>query len=422
MNIPHIVAWRSLASWTSLRLGRVTLVLWSACVGIAISPALFTHAVAVEYRLSAGDALTFDFLDDTELPVTAPIARSGEASFPIIGAVAVVGLTIPEALAKLKAEYRTREVLVDPKLSLEVATFRPIFVLGEVRSPGSFAFVGGLTVEQAIGLAGGMQVIAANASDRIIARARLRGEIESANAEIVHEAVYAARLVAQLRSSEKIDPNDLPEIAREYVKGVPLDGVMEVEEKILKADLAARRSQSQILSEGITHSESGVGILNELVLQQRDVVKNGEEDLKRVADLRKRGLTTESDLSRAENTEASEKAHLLEVLASRERSRQEASSLKLQLAKLAADREKEILTQLQAREIAIKKLIAQKRAADEQILLMAAVAADEAKQTEISYRYDVRRRLFDGEPMSIKASPSSELLPGDVLLVSLAGM
>lgn len=410
-------------TWMTFRMRQTVRPLLVVCLGIAYSAGSpVPLSIAAEYRLSAGDALTFDFLDDTELPVTATVARNGEASFPLIGAVTVMGLTIPEALAKLKGEYRTRDLLVDPKVSLEVATFRPVFVLGEVKNPGSFAFFADLTVDQAIGLAGGTQVVAANASDRIILRARLRGDIESATAEIVHEAVYAARLVAQLKSSDKVDLSAVPKIARAYVDGAPLEGLVEVEEKILKADLTARTSQSQILAEGITHSENGIKLLDELVLQQRQVIKNSEDDLRRVADLRKRGLTTESDLSRAENTESTDKAHLLEILASLERSRQEVSALKLQLAKLAADREKDILTQLQAREIAIQKLISQKRAAEEQILLLAAVEADEeAKENEVSYTYEVRRKILDGSHTSIKASPLTELLPGDVLLVAIAG-
>ncbi|WEX75796.1 polysaccharide biosynthesis/export family protein [Sinorhizobium numidicum] len=377
---------------------------------------------AAEYRLATGDVLTFDFLDDAELPVTATISGDGEAQFPLIGAVSVVGLTLTQALAKLRNEYRSREILVDPKLSLNISTFRPVFVLGEVRSPGSFPFYNGLTVEQAIGLAGGPQVVAANASDRLIARARLRAEIEGAVAEMVHEAVYSARLAAQLKFSDKIDLKDVPEIAREYVEDVPLEGVIEIEEKILKADLAASRSQAQILSEGIVQSEGGIEILNELIVQQKEVVNNNEEDLERVGVLRKRGLNTESDLSRAENNASAEKAQLLQFFATVARSRLELSELKLQLAKLKADREKEILTQLQAREIAIKKLISVKHSAEEQILLMSAVAEDETKKNQISYTYEVRRNPVGGKPTSMQASTLTELLPGDVLVVGIAGM
>lgn len=389
-------------------------------VGLLVGPT--SLASASDYRLNTGDVLTFDFLDDAELPVPATISGNGEAEFPLIGGGNLVGLTITEALEKLRSEYRTREILVDPKLSLNISTFRPIFVLGEVRSPGSFPFYSGLTVEQAIGLAGGMQIIASNASDRLLVRARLRGEIESARAEIVHEAVYAARLVAQLKSTEKVDLDDVPEVARTHVEGVPVEGVIALEEKILKEDLAAYRSQAQILTEGIAQAEGGIEILNELVQQQKDIVSNSVDDVARVGALRQRGLNTESELSRAENSAATEKAQLLETFATLARTRQEVSELKLQLVKLAADRKKDILTQLQEREIAIKKLISEQRSAEEQILLLAAVARDESKKNQISYAYEIRRNADGGKPTSHEASLGTELLPGDVVVVSIAGM
>ncbi|MEY9200504.1 MULTISPECIES: polysaccharide biosynthesis/export family protein [Sinorhizobium] len=409
------------ATSLSLRVwGTYFLAIVLLAVGLVVGPA--PPASASDYRLNAGDVLTFDFLDDAELPITATVSGNGEAQFPLIGGVNVVGLTITEAIEKLGSEYRRRDILVDPKLSLNISTFRPIFVLGEVRSPGSFPFYSGLTVEQAIGLAGGMQVVTANASDRLIVRARLRAEIEAAKAEIVHEAVYAARLAAQLKSSEKVDLKDVPEVARTHVEELPVDGVIELEEKILKEDLAAYRSQAQILTEGIAQAEGGIEILNELVQQQKDIVSNSVDDVARVGALRQRGLNTESELSRAENSAATEKAQLLETFATLARTRQEMSELKLQLAKLAADRKKDILTQLQEREIAIKKLIAEQRSAEEQILLLAAVARDESKKNQISYAYEVRRSAVGGKPTSLQASLVTELLPGDVVVVSIAGM
>ncbi|MEY9324698.1 protein involved in polysaccharide export with SLBB domain/uncharacterized membrane-anchored protein YhcB (DUF1043 family) [Sinorhizobium fredii] len=405
----------SLRVWGAYILAIVLLV-----VGLLVVP--MPRASASDYRLNTGDVLTFDFLDDAELPIIATISGNGEAQFPLIGGVNVVGLTITEALEKLGSEYRRRDILVDPKLSLNISTFRPIFVLGEVRSPGSFPFYSGLTVEQAIGLAGGMQTVAANASDRLIVRARLRGEIESARAEIVHEAIYAARLAAQLKSSEKVDLNDVPEVARTHVEELPFEGVIELEEKILKEDLAAYKSQAQILTEGIAQAEGGIEILNELVQQQKDIVSNSVDDVARVGALRQRGLNTESELSRAENSAATEKAQLLETFATLARTRQEVSELKLQLVKLAADRKKDILTQLQEREIAIKKLISEQRSAEEQILLMAAVARDESKKNQISYAYEIRRNPVGGKPTSLQASLVTELLPGDVVVVSITGM
>ena len=378
-------------------------------------------AIVDDYRLAGGDIITFDFLDDAEIPVPLTISNDGDAQFPLIGAVEVQGLTVPEALDKLRREYREREILMDPKLALNITTFRPVFVLGEVKGPGSFPYYPGLTVEQAVGLAGGQQTAVTNPSDRIIARARLRGEIEGADAEIVHEAIFAARLVAQLNGRDKIDLKDVPEIAREYVKNVSLKSVMEIEERILKTDLGTSASQVRILSEGIVEAEAGLQIFDELVVQQKDVVLNNQKDLDRVEALRKRELNTESDLSRSKSTAAAGKAQLLEIYAEMSRSRREIGALKLQLAKLQADREKQILTDIQEQQLAIQKLISARQSAEEQFFLMAAVAADETKKNTFSFDYEVRRNGAKG-PESLKATTLTQLLPGDIVVVGIVGM
>lgn len=394
----------------------IIFVIASSLVFPAASP-----ANSDSYRLAGGDIISFDFLDDTELPVELPVASDGEVQFPLIGAVDVIGLTADEAIEKLRDEYKKREILTDPKLSLHVSTFRPIFILGEVRNPGSFPYYPGLTVEQAIGLAGGPQTLTSNPSDRIILRARLRGEMDGAEVQIVSEAIYAARLVAQLRGADKLDLKDAPEIARPYLEQASLDGVVEIEERILKTDLITTQSQVRILEQGITETQEGLKILDQLKEQQNDVVAMNEKDLERVTALRKRELNTEADLSRTKTTTSNEKSRLLEIYQAMSSSRRELGTLRLNLEKLKADRETNILSKLQEREVAIKKLESTRQSAQEQYFLIASIANDEKKRNQISFTYEVRRNQ-DGTHKSFEVSSFTELLPGDVLAVSITGM
>lgn len=383
--------------------------------------ATFAIAGADDYRLSPGDVLTFDFLDDAEVPTPLTISSNGSVQFPLVGDVRIAGLTISQALDKLRAAYKDGEILKDPKIALNITTFRPIFVLGEVKTPGSYAYYAGLTVEQAIGLAGGLQTAVSNASDRVIARARLRGDMDGADAEIVHEAVYAARLVAQLDGKPKIDLTKVPEIAKNYIQNASLRSVVEIEQRILDTDLKTTKSQIEILSQGIVEAEQGMSILNELAVQQKAVMELNDQELNRVQDLRDRKLNTMGELLRAKGAAANEKARLLEIYAQMTQAKRGLGGLRLELAKLTADREKNLLQLLQEREIAIKKLIAQRQAAQEQFFLLATVAAEESKKNTIAYEYQLRREV-NGKRQAIKADILSEVLPGDVVLVSIAGI
>ncbi|WP_408015661.1 polysaccharide biosynthesis/export family protein [Rhizobium alarense] len=374
-----------------------------------------------DYRLSEGDVLTFDFLDDDELPVTLTVTSDGDVQFPLIGDVRVEGLTLGDAVERLRSEFQTRDILKHPKISLNVASFRPIYVLGEVKNPGSFAYVPGLTVRQAIGLAGGTQTATTNPGDRVVARARLRGEMDGAQSEIVHEAIYAARLLAQLEGREVIDMKDVPDAAKPYLEDISARAVMEIEQRILDTDRENTKAQIDILTEGIYEAEQGLKILDDLKIQQEEIVEMNLRDLERVNTLRKRELNTESDLSRAKANTSNEKSRLLEIVAEMSRSRRELGSLKLELSKLKADRTRDILEKLQERELAINKLLAARKSAEEQFYLLAAVAAEEAKKGTISFTYEVRRNR-DGSQRSEMADLVAPLLPGDVVYVGIAGI
>jgi protein involved in polysaccharide export with SLBB domain len=390
-------------------------------VAIAMLVAVATDTRSEVYQLQPGDVVNFDFLDDALLPVLLTVDADGAAQFPLVGGVEIGGLSVNQALEKLRTEYKNRQILVDPKIALNIATYKPVFVLGEVKNPGSFPFYPGLTVEQAVGLAGGTLTAASSAADKIMARARLRGVMDGAEVEIVHEAIYAARLVAQLRGAETIDLQDAPESARPYLQRTSLKSVLEIEEKILKTDLITTQAQIQILTQGIAETEAGLKILAQLETEQKGVVEMNERDLERVTALRKRELNTETEIARVKNTTSNEKTQLLEIYAETSRSRRELGNLKLELAKLQADREKDILLKLQERETAIKKLESTRQSAEEQFYLIASVAADERNRDQISFTYEVRRPK-SGVNTVIDGAPFTELLPGDVVAVSIAGM
>jgi polysaccharide export outer membrane protein len=106
------------------------------------------------YVLGTGDKLRIVVYDQPSLTNLYEVDASGDISMPLVGDVAAGGSTIDELAhrveAKLAAGY-----LKEPNVTVEVATYRPFFVLGEVGSPGQFTYVPGLTAEMAVAVAGG---------------------------------------------------------------------------------------------------------------------------------------------------------------------------------------------------------------------------------------------------------------------------
>lgn len=107
------------------------------------------------YRLAAGDVIRVDVYDEPDLSFQRIlIGESGKFSYPFLGDIRVEGLSLSELrsviLEGLKPDY-----LLDPKLSVSIVEYRPFFLSGEVKSPGSHAYQPGITLRQAVSLAGG---------------------------------------------------------------------------------------------------------------------------------------------------------------------------------------------------------------------------------------------------------------------------
>ena len=106
------------------------------------------------YRLGSGDRVRITVYGQPEMSGEYAIDGSGMLSFPLIGQVHAGGLNaggLEKALvSRLQPDY-----LKDPSVSVEVLTYRPFYIVGEVRTPGSYPYVSGMTVLNAVALAGG---------------------------------------------------------------------------------------------------------------------------------------------------------------------------------------------------------------------------------------------------------------------------
>jgi protein involved in polysaccharide export with SLBB domain len=106
------------------------------------------------YRLGAGDRVRVATYGEQYLTGEYSVDGTGDIQFPLIGNVAVSGKTTSE----LRDEIATRlgsEFLRNPRVAVEVAVYRPVYVLGEVAKPGEVPFTERMTVFAVVAKAGG---------------------------------------------------------------------------------------------------------------------------------------------------------------------------------------------------------------------------------------------------------------------------
>jgi len=121
----------------------------------AVPVASITHVPAdPPYTLDAGDKLRVVVFGQDGISNSYTVDASGKVNLPLVGAVNARGLTNQQLAASIATRLKQGFVR-EPHVSVEVETYRPFFILGEVTTPGQYPYVANLTAETAVAIAGG---------------------------------------------------------------------------------------------------------------------------------------------------------------------------------------------------------------------------------------------------------------------------
>jgi len=106
------------------------------------------------YRLGTGDRLRITVFGEEDLSGEFEVDDTGSIALPLVGEVTAAKKT-PRELERDVAAALADGYLVSPRVSIEVLNYRPFFILGEVKDPGKYPYVNGMTVLNAVAVAGG---------------------------------------------------------------------------------------------------------------------------------------------------------------------------------------------------------------------------------------------------------------------------
>ena len=146
----------------------------SSCSSYRPAPKAFHEATIQPYRVDSGDRLRVTVFDQKDLSTTYSVDQAGYISFPLVGAVAARGRTLQELEGQIATKLK-QGYLRDPDVSIEVDRYRSVFVMGEVGQPGQYTYVPGMTIQNAIAVAGGYSP-RANQANADVTR-KINGEI-----------------------------------------------------------------------------------------------------------------------------------------------------------------------------------------------------------------------------------------------------
>lgn len=175
MNMRRGSAGPHTSGWLKSLLGIA--ILWLAIAAV-VCPA---WAADTGYVLGPGDKVKVTVFGQQDLSGEFEVDAAGALSLPLIQAVPAQGLT-PQQVEKEIASRLEPDFLRNPRVSVEVLTYRPFYIYGEVLRPGGYPYVNDMTVHNAIALAGGFTYRARTSS--VIIRRTKDGVVSEQNSDL----------------------------------------------------------------------------------------------------------------------------------------------------------------------------------------------------------------------------------------------
>jgi polysaccharide export outer membrane protein len=113
------------------------------------------EASVAGYKLGPGDQMRVTVFRHEDLSGEFAVDGEGFFALPLVGEIMAAGLTARQLENEIEIRLKSGGYLVDPQVSLEVLNYRPFYIIGEVNNPGSYQYVNGMNVINAVALAGG---------------------------------------------------------------------------------------------------------------------------------------------------------------------------------------------------------------------------------------------------------------------------
>ena len=372
-----------------------------------------------EYAVRPDDKLRIKIFQYPELSGEYTVSANGTLTIGPIGEITVNG-SLPEQIAKMISDRFIRSGLSDkPGTTVDLLQSRPIYVMGDVQKPGEYPYRSGLTVLQAVSLAGGWMRfndpgLMRFERDNIAIRGDMRTLVKKYYVLLAQRARLNSELVLKTEMSFP------PDLVRQYEDDKGLAELVDEERSLLRIHVDSLRTQIDSLEETRNLYEREIETVTRQIEANKVQYSTVHSELDRVASLYARGLATaprKADLERTlAQIDVAEQGFQTLIL----RARQNVTQVDLKIFDLKSQHNAAISTDMQRTRLELDE-IAIKLDTDRNILVEAELTApalvSSVDEGAIGGRSLTVVRVQDGKPLTLDAEEHMILLPGDVLKI-----
>jgi len=394
---------------------RILLSLVLSCAALGSSTAVGADP---DYILRADDKLKIKIFQFPELSGEYTITASGTISVPPIGEITASGLSATDLSKQISSRFIKAGISDKPGATVEVLESRPIYVFGDVQKPGEYTYRRGVTVLQAISLAGGWYRPTDAGLMRLEREAiSIRGDMRGFIRRYYYFAAERARLNAEM--GLKTDIEFPPELTQTAMSDPAVAQLLEQERSFLHTNIDAFSNQLEAFEKTRALYQMEIETASRQVAASKTQTESVEKELKEVRLLLARNLVPvarQSNLERLQaEIETARQGYQAQIL----RGQENVTQIEEKIFELKNQRQSALVRELEKvgldlEEVGVKIDTSRGLMAEVQFTAPSVVS----RMSDImESRILTVVRAQDGRSVAFDAGESTELLPGDVLKV-----
>jgi polysaccharide export outer membrane protein len=291
------------------------------------------------YKLAPGDRITVTVLGQPDVSGDILIDGAGNIVMPFIGSITVKDLTILEC-QKLIVDRLADGVFNQPSVSVRISELRPLYVLGDVRTPGAYPFRYGVTVKSAIALAGGFGVAeqSQSVSEFLLADEHVL--------ELAYEKqsllVRLARVEAQRDGKETFSPPAAPG----QIEGDDMADLIAIEQDTLNTQAAMLKAQLELMRSQQPRLQVEINALNAQIATENKELELVREQSEQYGQLMKKGLGQQNTELQLKLEEANHESNVWRLTAEGSRLQRDSTDLTLKIQDAEATYKRQVVAEL----------------------------------------------------------------------------
>jgi polysaccharide export outer membrane protein len=401
----------------------ISAVFWAAIVVLTSSEG----CLGAQYRLAAGDTVEVSVGGVPDQRNRVQIQMDGTIALPGVGTVEVAGLTPTELQTRMETllqskilrqrspDGREQALVVKPgDIMTSVVEYRPIYVTGDVLTPGQQVYRASMTVRQAVAVAGGFSLLRSRAQHGNDPADLVR-DYQSLSTEYIKEYFHVVRINAELRGDESFDQTAPREIS---LPASAIDPILQSEAQSLTTAQSDFRKEQSFLEDAVKQSDTQLVTLRKQQDGEEKGVQADEEELERVVKLFGSGSLPSPRVAESRRALLLSSTRRLQITVELMRLQRQREDFLRQIERLASQRTITLLRELKDSSVRLADVRVRMQALSQKLQPLGGAGAVPIGASDLRPEVTIVRKV--GQQWNrIATSVDFDVEPGDVVDVAL---